>query len=133
MRLIPLLLLMMSGCQRTEVRVVAPVRTDAVPLTCASVDASSLGRLPLSVDVGGAEVKFAEWSVPDERSTDVVGFAVQVPADVTFTVKAGNEEFISNSPRWVHPRGITGPKVRPVERITFCRKASASPAVVAAR
>jgi hypothetical protein len=131
MRLALLLSLFVLGCTKAS----TPQTSVAHPLepvtTCTSVDGARLGALPLTLDVGGVEVAFAEWSVPDETSTDVVGFAAHLPGDVTVTVKAGDEEFHTTAPRWTHPRGISGPRVHPVDRITFCRLAA--PAVVAAR
>lgn len=118
------------GCDRPVAQplvIAAPERVT----TCASVDGSSLGQLPLNVTLGDETIAFAEWSVPDEHSNDVVGFAAHLPGDVTFTVKAGDDEYRSDAPRWMHPRGISGPRVHPVERITFCR--TVTPQIIAAR
>lgn len=120
-----------SACERRA----EPVEAVATPVpakkTCAAVTGEALGRLPLTVTLGDEAISFAEWSVPDERSTQVVGFAAHLPGGVSFTVKAGDDEFVSNSPRWLHPRGVAGPRVHPVERITFCR--TDAPQVVATR
>lgn len=132
MRVLLVVSLSVVGCTRAApppLAVAAPV--PAPSIACASVDGEQLGRLPLTVEVGGAEVSFAEWSVPDETSTAVVGFAAHLPGGVSVTVKAGDEEFHTTAPRWTHPRGVWGPRVHPVERITFCRVAT--PAVVAVR
>jgi len=118
------------GCDRPVAQ--PPVIAAPAPVTtCASVDGSALGQLPLNIALGGETIAFAEWSVPDEHSTDVVGFAAHLPGDVKFTVKAGDDEYTSDSPRWMHPRGISGPRVHPVERITFCR--TVTPQIVATR
>lgn len=109
----------------------APVVVAHVKTTCTAVEGEALGRLPLTIQLGDEAISFAEWSLPDERSTSVVGFAAHLPGGVSFTVKAGDEEFRSAAPRWHHPRGVSGPRVRPVERITFCR--TSSPPVVASR
>ena len=130
MRSILVAVLFLVGCDRaTEPPAVLPAPVAVT--TCASIDGDRLGQLPLTVALGDEAIAFAEWSVPDEQSTDVVGFAAHLPADVTFTVKAGDDEFHSASPRWLNPRGVSGPRVRPVERITFCR--TAVPQVVALR
>jgi hypothetical protein len=113
--------------EQARVEVVAP----AASVTCASVEGAKLGALPLSIELGDETISFAEWSVPDEQSTAVVGFAAHLPGDVQVTVKAGDDEFMTSSPRWTHPRGVSGPRVHPVERITFCR--TVQPAVVAVR
>jgi hypothetical protein len=133
MRSILVALLFMLGCERgaSEVSVVVVAAPPAAVTTCASIGGDQLGQLPLSVALGDDAIAFAEWSLPDEQSTDVVGFAASLPKDVTFTVKAGADEFHGDSPRWLHPRGVSGPRVRPVERITFCR--TAVPQVVASR
>lgn len=130
MRSIGVVVLLLLGCDRGATERVAVPAPVAVT-TCASIDGDQLGQLPLTVELGDEAIAFAEWSVPDEQSTDVVGFAAHLPGDVTFTVKAGDDEFHSASPRWLHPRGVSGPRVRPVERITFCR--TALPQVVASR
>lgn len=129
MRSLILVAVVVLGCDRAA-PVAAPRPPDMVT-TCTSVDGARLGQLPLTVELGDEAIAFAEWSVPDEQSTDVVGFAAHLPGDVTFTVKAGDDEFRSASPRWLHPRGVSGPRVHPVERITFCR--SVTPQVVASR
>ncbi|MDX2009161.1 MAG: hypothetical protein SFW67_03170 [Myxococcaceae bacterium] len=132
MRVLIVVSLSVVGCSRVAsepVVVSAPVAAPTV--SCTTVEGARLGALPLTVDVGGAEVAFAEWNVPDETSTDVVGFAAHLPGGVSVTVKAGDEEFHTTAPRWTHPRGVSGPRVHPVERITFCRLAT--PAVVAVR
>ncbi|MCA3015391.1 MAG: hypothetical protein INH41_23630 [Myxococcaceae bacterium] len=127
-----LILLVVVGCRRAPG---PPASTGPAPeapaMRCATVEGARLGVLPLTVELGGREVVFAEWSTPDERSSDVVGFAAHLPEGVTVTVSAGGEVFHTASPRWTHPRGVSGPRVHPVERITFCRLTA--PAVVAAR
>lgn len=130
MRSILVAVLFLVGCDRA-VEPVAVAPAAVAVTTCASIEGARLGQLPLTVELGDETIAFAEWSVPDEQSTDVVGFAAHLPGDVTFTVKAGDDEFRSASPRWLHPRGVSGPRVRPVDRITFCR--TAVPQVVASR
>lgn len=98
--------------------------------TCTRVDGSSLGALPLEIEVGGKTVRFAEWTTADELSTDFVGFAAQLPADVTFTVEAGDRTFRSASPRWLHPLGVSGPQVHGIDAVTFCTQAG-QPALAA--
>ena len=88
--------------------------------TCARIEGRDLGALPLEVSVGGKTVRFAEWTTADEFATDVVGFATQLPADVTFTVQAGERTFESDSPRWLHPLGVSGPRVHGIDAVTFC-------------
>jgi hypothetical protein len=90
---------------------------------CTRVEGKDLGALPLEVEVGGKTVRFAEWTTPDELSTDVVGFATQLPIDVTFTVQAGDRTFQSDSPRWLHPLGVSGPRVHGIDAVTFCTQA----------
>lgn len=131
MRFIVVASLSLLGCARGLPMAPLSSQLPLATTTCASVSGSQLGALPLTVALGEERIAFAEWSVPDERSTDVVGFAAHLPGGVTFTVKAGDDEFRGASPRWLHPRGISGPRVHPVERITFCR--TAAPAVLASR
>lgn len=131
MRSLILLAVAIVGCDRAAPEPALVASAPARVTTCASVDGDRLGRLPLTVELGDEAIAFAEWSLPDEQSSDVVGFAAHLPGDVTFTVKAGTDEFRSASPRWLHPRGVSGPRVHPVERITFCR--TVSPQVVASR
>lgn len=99
---------------------VAPVTVES----CTRVEGKSLGALPLEVEVGGKTVRFSEWTTADELATDLVGFATQLPADVTFTVEAGERTFRSASPRWLNPLGITGPRVHTIDAVTFCTNAS---------
>lgn len=88
---------------------------------CADVDSSLLGRLPLTIELGGEPVVFGEWTMPDEQSVDLVGFAASIPSDVSYTVKAGDDSFRGASPRWLNPFGVAGPRVHGIDRITFCR------------
>lgn len=132
MRVLIAVSLTVVGCSQVASEPLAgPAPVAAPNVACTTVEGARLGLLPLTVEVGGAEVSFAEWSVPDETSTDVVGFAAHLPGGVSVTVKAGDEEFHTTAPRWTNPRGVSGPRVHPVERITFCRLAT--PAVVAVR
>lgn len=129
MRFLILTAVAVVGCDRPVAE--APLAAPKPVTTCASVDGASLGQLPLNVTLGDETIAFAEWSTPDEQSTEVVGFAAHLPGDVNFTVKAGDDEYTSASPRWMHPRGVSGPRVHPVERITFCR--TVTPQIIAAR
>lgn len=88
---------------------------------CADVDGSLLGQLPLTIELGGEPVVFGEWTMPDERSSDLVGFAASIPSDVSYTVLAGDESFRGASPRWLNPFGVAGPRVHAIDKITFCR------------
>jgi hypothetical protein len=106
----------------------APLAEVAVQ-TCTRVEAKDLGALPLEVEVGGKTVRFAEWTLADELSTDLVGFAAQVPEGVTFTVEAGDRRFTGAASRWLHPLGVSGPGVHGIDGLTFC--APAQPAAVA--
>jgi hypothetical protein len=104
---------------------------EVVVQACTRVDGAQLGALPLVIEVGGKTVRFAEWTTADALATDVVGFATQLPADVTFTVQAGERTFRSDSPRWLHPMGVSGPRVSAIESVTFCTEAR--PATIAQR
>jgi transposase InsO family protein len=99
---------------------------------CKRVEGTELGALPLEVEVGGKTVRFAEWTTADELSTEVFGFAAQLPADVTFTVQAGERTFTSTSPRWLHPLGVAGPRTHAIDAVTFCAQ-SRRPALALAR
>ena len=91
--------------------------------TCTRVDGKSLGALPLEIEVGGKTVRFSEWTTADELATDLVGFATQLPTDVTFPVEAGERTFHGASPRWLHPLGVAGPQVHGIDAVTFCTQA----------
>ena len=99
---------------------------------CKRIEGAALGALPLEVEVGGKTVRFAEWTTADELSSEVFGFAAQLPDDVTFTVEAGERSFTSASPRWLHPLGISGPRVHAIDAVTFCAQ-SRRPALALAR
>lgn len=96
---------------------------EVVTQTCTRVEGKDLGALPLEIEVGGKTVRFAEWTTADELATDYLGFATQLPADVTFTVEAGDRTFKSASPRWLHPLGFSGPRVHGIDAVTFCTQA----------
>jgi hypothetical protein len=100
----------------------------AAPLRCTRVAGPEVGRLPLEVDVGGRTVRLQEWTQVDERSTAVVGFAAQLPADVSYTVHAGEGRYRAQSPRWLHPEGVAGPRVHGIDAIDFCRPAATTAA-----
>ncbi|MFZ5440605.1 MAG: hypothetical protein ACOZQL_11390 [Myxococcota bacterium] len=92
----------------------------AVTTQCVRVGADEVGRLPLEVELAGRTVRFAEWTQVDESSATIVGFAAQLPEGVTFTVEAGERSFRSDQPRWLHPAGVSGPRVHGIDAVTFC-------------
>ena len=91
--------------------------------TCKRVEGQDLGSLPLEVELGGKTVRFAEWTTADELSTQLVGFAAQLPVGVTFTVEAGDRTFTGASSRWLNPEGVSGPRVHGIDALTFCTQA----------
>lgn len=95
---------------------VAPVTTQ-----CATVRGSQLGALPLNVSVGNATVRFREWTLADEHASSFYGFAAELPANVVFTVSAGERTFTGRGGRWVHPNGFDGPRAHAIDAVTFCR------------
>lgn len=103
-------------------RLEAPIAAVSVQV-CTRVDGAQLGALPLEVVVGSKTVRFAEWTTADELSSEVFGFATQLPVGVSFTVQAGDQTFVSASPRWLDPRGLTGPRVHGIDAVTFCTQA----------
>jgi hypothetical protein len=118
------------ACARPMPRAaVAPRTAPAEVRRCATLSGAALGRLPLELDVGGRTVRLVEWTQGDESTTEVLGFLAQLPADVSYTVQAGGERFPARTARWLHPRGLVGPRVHPIEAIDFCRLALAAPAV----
>ncbi len=99
-------------------------RAPAATASCVVVEGDRLGQLPLTIRVGDVFVRFAEWTLPDALATKPVGFAAELPAGVTFTVRAGDEDFTGTGARWLNPWGVDGPRVHPIGRITFCRRSS---------
>lgn len=99
---------------------VVPVN-QAAPEGCARVSMDDIGRLPLDLNVGGQVVHFAEWTATDETQAELVGFAAQVPPGVVYTVRAGNDVFVAQGSRWLHPAGLVGPKVHGIDQVTFCK------------
>lgn len=120
-----------TGCARDPASrfeaTVAPIVT-----ACQRITKSQVGQLPLDIEVGGKTVRMTEWTIADETATDAVGFAAQLPADVEFTVQAGDRTFRGNQGRWLHPEGVSGPRVKGIEALTFCTS-SVAPAIVAVR
>ena len=57
--------------------------------------------------------------------------SVFVRAGQTVTVHAGERTFHSNTARWIHPLGVSGPRVQPIDSVTFCTQAR--PATLAQR
>jgi hypothetical protein len=122
MRLLNLAVLVMCGCasnESTATPVAAPCKPQEVR-RCASIDASAVGQLPLEVSIGSSRVSVAEWTMTDERSNQVVGFAAHVPGDVTYTVHAGGSDFSGRGARWLHPAGLSGRDLHAIDGITFC-------------
>lgn len=120
-----------TGCARQPAaELVAPV--GRVSTACAKISKAQVGQLPLDVEVGGKTVRMVEWTIADETATDAVGFAAQLPADVEFTVQAGARSFRGTQGRWLHPDGVSGPRVKGIDAVMFCTS-SIAPAVVAAR
>ena len=119
-------LLVVCGCAAEPRLAAAPhercTATTEAP-RCVELTAADIGQLPLEVSVGNTRVSLAEWTTPDEASTQVVGFAAHTPDDVTFTVRAGPDEFAGSGPRWLHPAGVVGRNVHGIDAITFCQAA----------
>jgi hypothetical protein len=107
-------------------QLVAPVK-EAAPEGCARVAMDDIGRLPLELNVGGQVVRFAEWTATDETQTTLVGFAAQVPEGVVYTVRAGEDVFVAQGSRWLHPAGLVGPKVHGIDEVTFCKLPAPEP------
>lgn len=89
---------------------------------CTRVEGPAVGALPLEVEVGGRKVRFTEWTMPDALSTEIVGFAAQLPPDVEVTVQAGEQTFVGASSRWLHPKGVSGPGVHGIDALTLCTR-----------
>jgi hypothetical protein len=121
MRSLLLIAVAVSGSSIPSKAAIATNRAPTVITSCSTIDGALLGQLPLTVELGGEAITFAEWTLPDEVSGDFVGFAASIPSDVSYTVKAGTDEFRSASPRWLNPHGVAGPRVHGIDRITFCR------------
>lgn len=124
--------LTMTGCLAQEsVASVPPiaqscpavlVQKGQTPPHCVQIQGSDVGRLPLELRLGDrTTIHFAEWTQADEASTAIIGFAAHVPGNVVYAVKAGEEYYAGRDPRWLHPAGITGPRVHRVEAVSFCR------------
>jgi len=79
-----------------------------------------IGQLPLQVKVGDHTVRFVQWKAADEKAADLIGFTAEVPADVRWTVEAGEERFDGNGDDWLNPHGVVGPKVKPIRAMTLC-------------
>ncbi len=99
---------------------------------CTELRAAQLGTLPLVVELGSTRITFQEWTLADAEATSAVGFAASVPVGVTFHVRAGADVFSGRGDRWLHPRGVAGPRVHGIEGITFCRLAPGAEAVAIA-
>jgi hypothetical protein len=99
---------------------------------CTRVSGSRIGQLPLEVKLGEQTVRLTEWTAGDAVSTAVVGFAAEFPAGVTFTVEAGDRTFAGDSPRWLNPLGVAGPRVHGIDALTFCAHGDVEPNVARA-
>lgn len=87
---------------------------------CKRVSRASIGALPLEVELAGQHVRFMEWTLADELSTEPVGFAAQLPPGVSYSVEAGGRTFHGASPRWLHPAGVSGPRTHGIDAVTLC-------------
>jgi len=119
------------ACARPMPRAAVAARAAPEPEEprCATLSGAALGRLPLELKVGGRTVRLVEWTQGDETSAEVLGFQAHLPFDVSYTVQAGGERFPGRAERWLHPRGLVGPRVHPIEGIEFCQAAGPAPAV----
>lgn len=120
MRHLVAVLVVVSGCHRGAPAAQLETGVARVATSCVRVEGAQLGSLPLELELEGRTVRFAEWTQSDARSAEVVGFAAHLPEDVTFTVEAGERTFTSNQPRWLHPAGVSGPRVHAIDAVTFC-------------
>lgn len=124
--------LIISGCLaregvatgETAPRACPPVLVESgpTPPQCVQITGEDVGRLPLELRLGDrTTIHLAEWTQVDETSSGFVGFAAHLPADVVYAVKAGDVYFTGRDPRWLHPAGLTGPRVHRIEAVSFCR------------
>lgn len=125
--------LTLTGCLAQEsVASVPPVaqscpavliqKGQAPPPHCVQIQGADVGRLPLELRLGDrTAIHFAEWTQADEASAAIIGFAAHVPGNVVYAVKAGETYYAGRDPRWLHPAGITGPRVHRIEAVSFCR------------
>ncbi len=123
--------LVMTGCLASESVASVPTGGQACPAVvvqkgptpphCVQIQGSDVGRLPLELRLGDRTIHLAEWTQADEASTAVIGFAAHLPGDVVYGVKAGDDYYSGREPRWLHPEGITGPRVHRIDAVAFCR------------
>lgn len=120
--IIALAALAVTGC--TQELPASRLEVSALPVasTCTKISGSSLGALPLTVEVGGKVVRFAEWTSGDAVSPEVYGFAAQLPEGVSFMVDAGGQTFTSTQSRWLHPQAFAG--AHAIDAVTFCATAT---------
>lgn len=118
-RVITAVVIVLCGCAKdVGSGLMSPTRDHQ----CTRVEGPAVGALPLEVEVGGRKVRFTEWTMPDALSTEIVGFAAQVPPDVEVTVQAGEQTFVGASSRWLHPKGVSGPGVHGIDALTLCTR-----------
>lgn len=98
------------------------VEKGPTPPQCVQISGEDVGRLPLELRLGDhTAIHLAEWTQVDEASHGFVGFAAHLPANVVYAVKAGDVYFSGRDARWLHPAGLTGPRVHRIEAVSFCR------------
>jgi hypothetical protein len=114
--------LAVTGCAQELPASRLEVSALPVPSICTKITGSSLGALPLAVEVGGRAVRLAEWTSGDAVSREVYGFAAQLPEGVSFMIDAGDEIFTSTQSRWLHPRAFAGGHA--IDAVTFCATAT---------
>jgi hypothetical protein len=114
-----------TEAQAPAAQVDAP--TQFVATTCTRVSGKYIGSLPLVVEVGGRTVRFAEWTTADARSNGVVGFAAELPSGVDVTIEAGDVAYSTTDSRWLHPLGVSGAKVHPIDALSFCSALAPQP------
>lgn len=125
MRAVTLGFLALTGCVASAPasRLESTARPTLVE-QCIAVRPDQVGELPLELDLGASKVRLQEWTLADEEATSAIGFRAEVPADVTFQVRAGADVFLGAGDVWLHPRGFVGPRVHGIDGITFCRLAA---------
>ncbi len=103
----------------------APLPTQAADRECVQISGKQIGALPLIIRVGEEKLQFRGWEATDVTATEWVGFKLEGSPRVSFTVKAGEQEFESTGAGWNNPHGVVGPKVQGIDAITFCVEKSA--------
>ncbi len=101
----------------------APAAKPQPPPACATINAQDIGKLPLTLEVGGVKVELKEWKTRaiDSAATESVGFGFSATGPMTWVAELGaHRGFTGTSTDFIDELALVKADAPTLSRITFC-------------